>query len=152
MPKHVRINTPAARKPAALAELKLQMKRGHLKIAKYNQEQWIALMFCKGKDRINPETMLEAIRLLTDFRNPNAAIDWPKHWNELCPTIAGVAESIPRSATYFASEDVRDACEGATVAEECAHLLTTAPPTTPRPSNFTDEELQKWEVGSAEEL
>ena len=27
VPKHVRINTPAARKPAALAELKLRMKR-----------------------------------------------------------------------------------------------------------------------------
>ena len=61
------------------------------------------------KDRINPKTLLEAIRLLTDFRNLNAAIDWPRHWNELCPTIAGVAGSIPRSATHFASEDVGDA-------------------------------------------
>jgi site-specific DNA-cytosine methylase len=119
VPKHVRINTPAARKPAALAELKLRMKRGHLKLVKYEQKQWVASMFCKGKDRINPETMLEAIRLLTDFRNLNAAIDWPKHWNELCPTIAGVAESIPRSATHFASEDVSDAYEGARVAEDC---------------------------------
>ena len=42
VPKHVRINTPAARKPAALAELKLRMKRWHLKLVKYEQKQWIA--------------------------------------------------------------------------------------------------------------
>lgn len=77
VPKHVRINTPAARKPAALAELKLTMKRGHLKLVKYEHKQRIASMFCKGKDRINPETLLETIRLLTDFRNLKAAIDWP---------------------------------------------------------------------------
>ena len=152
VPKHVRINTPAARKPAALAELKLRMKRGHLKLVKYEQKQWIASMFCKGKDRINPETLLEAIRLLTDFRNLNAAIDWPRHWNELCPTIAGVAESIPRSATHFASEDVSDAYEGAKVAEDCRHLLTAAPPITLRPSDFTDEELREWGVDDVEVL
>ena len=75
VPKHVRINTPAARKPVALAELKLRMKRGHLKLVKYEQTQWIASMFCKGKDTINPETLVEATKLLTDFRNMKAAID-----------------------------------------------------------------------------
>ena len=138
----MRINTPTARTPAALAELKLRMKRGHLKLVKSEQKQRIASMFCKGKDRINPETLLQAIRLLTDFRNSNAAIDWLKHWNELCPTIAEVAESIPRSATHFASEDVSDAHEVAKVAEECRHLLTATPPITLRPIDFTDKELR----------
>lgn len=63
-----------------------------------------------------------------------------------------MAESIPRSATHFASEDVNDAHEGAKVAEECRHLLTAAPPITLRPSDFTDEELGEWGVDDVEAL
>ena len=48
-----------------------------MQLVKRERERWIASMFCKGKDRINPDTGLEAIRLLTDFRRLNAAITCP---------------------------------------------------------------------------
>ena len=54
VPVKTRMNTPAARIPAALAELKLRMKRGHLKVCAHKQEQWIAAMFYKSKGRITP--------------------------------------------------------------------------------------------------
>ena len=105
------MHTPTARKEAAMAEIELRTRRGHVRLTTHRREQWIANMFCKGKKRINPETLLEAIRLLTDFRNLNSAITWPVQWNEECPTIEGVKMNIPRGARWFASEDVSDAYE-----------------------------------------
>ena len=39
VPVKTQMNTPAARIPAALAELKLRMKRGHLKVCTQAEEQ-----------------------------------------------------------------------------------------------------------------
>ena len=100
-------------------------------------------MFCKGKNRINPETKLEAIRLLTDFRKLNSASNWPKQWNEYCPTINGIKNSMPANAKWFATEDISDAYEGAVTADS-RNFLTAAPPVPIRASMFTDEELTKW--------
>ena len=113
VPQSTRMNTPSGKRDAAVAEIKLRLKRGHLKLVRYKRKQWIASMFCKGKNRINPETLLEAIRLLTDFRKLNSASDWPKQWNEYCPTINGIKNSIPANARWFATEDISDAYEGA---------------------------------------
>jgi hypothetical protein len=128
--RHQRMHTPAARKEVAMAEIKLRLRRprGHVQLTTHKREQWIANMFCKGKKRINLETLLEAIRLLTDFRNLNSAITWPVQWKEECPTIEGVKMNIPRGAKWFASEDVSDAYESAVVHETSRHLLTAAPP------------------------
>ena len=73
VPQSTRMNTPSGKREAAVAEIKLRLKRGHLKLVRYRRKQWIAAMFCKGKNRINPETQLEAIRLLMDFRKLNSA-------------------------------------------------------------------------------
>ena len=152
VPKNNRMHTQAAKKPAAMAEIKLRMRRGHIQLVKHEREQWIANMFCKGKDRINPDTGLEAIRLLTDFRRLNAAITWPVQWNEECPTIEGIRQAIPHGSKWFASEDLSDAYESATVHPSCRHLLTAAPPVKLKASDFTDEELEDWGIGTKEEL
>ena len=152
VPQSTRMNTPSGKREAAVAEIKLRLKRGHLKLVRYKRKQWIAAMFCKGKNRINPETLLEAIRLLTDFRKLNSASDWPKQWNEYCPTISGIKDSIPANAKWFATEDISDAYEGATVTPESRHFLTAAPPVPINASMFTDEELEMWGSDSIEEL
>ena len=100
---------PAAREPAALAEIKLRLKRGRMQLATHKCEQWIANVFCKVKGRINPDTKLDAMRLLTDFRKLNSAITWLVQWNEECPTIEKVKLNIQTGAKWFASEDVSDA-------------------------------------------
>ena len=152
VPQSTRMNTPSGKRDAAMAEIRLRLKRGHLKLVRYQRNQWIAAMFCKGKNRINPETRLEAIRLLTDFRKLNSASDWPKQWNEYCPTIDGIKNAIPASAGWFATEDVSDAYEGAEVTADSRHLLTAAPPIPIRANMFTDEELEKWGTDSVKEL
>ena len=152
VPQSTRMNTPSGKRDAAVAEIKLRLKRGHLKLVRYKRKQWIASMFCKGKNRINPETLLEAIRLLTDFRKLNSASDWPKQWNEYCPTINGIKSSIPANARWFATEDISDAYEGATVTPESRHFLTAAPPVPIHANMFTDEELEMWGSDSIREL
>ena len=89
---------PAVRKEAAMAKIKLRLKGGHVQLTTHKREQWIANMFCKGKKRMNPETLLGAIRLLTDFRNLNSAITWPVQWNEdlECTRIGGVKINIQK--------------------------------------------------------
>ena len=144
VPIRERARTTPAREPAARAELKLRMQRGHLKLVTYNRKHWISRMFTKGKDRINPETNLEAIRFLTDLRELNSAIDWPGQWNDECPTIEGVASMIPKSAKYFAAEDIKDAYEGVDIDERCRHLLTVAPPFEIWASQYTDDELREF--------
>ena len=109
-------------------------------------------MFCKGKTRTNPETKLEATRLLTDFRKLNSASDWPKQWNEYCPTIEGIKTAIPNNAKWFASEDISDTYEGAQVTDDSRHYLTAAPPVPIKASMFTDEELRAYGADSIEEL
>ena len=152
VPQSTRMNTPSGKREAAVAEIQLRLKRGHLKLVRYRRKQWIAAMFCKGKNRINPETQLEAIRLLTDFRKLNSASNWPKQWNEYCPTIEGIKNAIPACARWFATEDVSDAYEGAEVTADSRHLLTAAPPVPIRASMFTDAELEEWGTDPVEEL
>ena len=152
VPKHARIKAFEHRRAAAIAGLRLRMERGHLKLVRYESNQWIANMFCKGKGRENPETGLEAIRLLTDFRKINAAIAWPKWWTEECPTIDRVKQSIPKTANYFASEDISDAYESARTSDDSRHLLTAVPPVVLKASMFSDEELEKWGIETVKEL
>ena len=150
VPKNNRMHTQAEKKPAAMAEIKLRMRRGHIQLVRHEREQWIANMFCKGKGRINPDTALEAIRLLTDFRRLNAAITWPVQWNEECPTIEGIRQAIPHGSKWFASEDLSDAYESATVHPSCRHLLTAAPPVKLKASDFIDKELDECGIGTKE--
>lgn len=93
-----RLTTSLKKVPAALAEIRLRLERGHLKLVTYQSDQWIAHTFCKNKNRINPETGLDAIRLLTDYRIFNSASWWPPQWNMDCPTIEKIKASIPKTA------------------------------------------------------
>jgi hypothetical protein len=144
VPIRERARTTPAREPAARAELKLRLQRGHLKLVTYDRKFWISRMFTKGKDRVNPETGLEAIRFLTDLREVNKAIQWPKQWGDECPTIERVAETIPRSARFFASEDVKDAYEGCGMDKRSRHMVVAATPFEVWAHQFTDEELRMF--------
>ena len=61
-------------------------------------------------------------------------------------------QAIPRGSKFFASEDVSDAYESARVTADSKHLLTAAPPIPLKASNFTDKELEEWDVGTVESL
>jgi site-specific DNA-cytosine methylase len=144
VPIRERARTTPAREPAARAELRLRMQRGHIKLVTYSRDQWVSRMFTKGKDRINPETGMEAIRFLTDLRELNKAIQWPSQWGDECPTIEHVTSTIPRDARYYAGEDIKDAYEGVNMDQRSRHLVTVAPPFEVLASDYTDEELSQF--------
>ena len=70
-----------------LAGLKQKFKKKHLRLVKYNENQWISQMLVKFKGRIDPDTLMEAFRALTDLRTINDNIDYPKFWEQMCNTI-----------------------------------------------------------------
>lgn len=152
VPHSERARTPSALLPAARAELRLRLERGHIKLVKYSPKAWMSRMFTKLKGRTNPQTGLEAIRFLTDLRTVNSAISWNKYWLDESPTIEKVRTQIPRNARYFASEDISDAYESSEIDERSKHLLHAVPPFPIRPEEFTDEELKRWSREPIEEL
>jgi hypothetical protein len=66
-------------------------------------------MFVKLKGRKDPETGLEMLRFLTDFRTVNSVLEWAEHWVARMPTLEDMRVSIPRSAQCFFPKDVKDA-------------------------------------------
>jgi hypothetical protein len=153
VPVKARYQTPTKLREATLHALRKKLDAGWLKLVPYDPEAWISMMFVKAKGRVDPETLLEAVRFLTDLRAVNAALDWPAHWMDKCPSIEGVRMGVPWWAEWFAEEDVSDAYEGMRLAEDRKNMLCCAPPIPVGPETFSREELQRWLTeGEIEEL
>ena len=71
VPRRSRYQTAPKLRDAAVATLRERIGSGVLKLVTYDREQYITMMFCKPKGRIDPETGLEKLRLLTDLRPVN---------------------------------------------------------------------------------
>ena len=144
VPRHKRFYAPHQRRAAVLAGLKQKFKKKHLRLVKYNENQWISQMFVKFKGRIDPDTLMEAFRALTDLRTVNDNIDYPKFWEQMCNTIDQMVQTMPEYAEWFASEDISDAYEGMMIAMGDTSFLTCVPPIQLKWSDFTVEELKEW--------
>jgi hypothetical protein len=144
VPVRARYQTPTKLREATLSALRKKLDAGWLKLVPYDPKAWISMMFVKAKGRVDPETLLEAVRFLTDLRAVNAALEWPAHWMDKCPSIEAVRMGVPWWAEWFAEEDVSDAYEGMRLAEHLKNMLCCAPPIPVGPETFTREELGRW--------
>ena len=146
IPRSDRFRAAQERRPAVWAALKQKMRKKQLKLVEYSKEQYISQMFCKMKGRIDPETMVEACRMLNDLQNVNSIIDWPKWWDEFVPTIEGAKAKLPRWAKWYVALDISNAYESMIIHPEWAHMLTVVPPVPMTAGDFTKEELIEFGI------
>jgi hypothetical protein len=150
VPRRSRFQTPEKLKVAVIAALRQKLKDRSMKLVPYGPDQWIIMMFAKGKGRIDPETGEEAVRFLTDLRQVNAALKWPEHWNDQMATLQALREDVPSWAAWFSAEDISNAFEGIDLSDELREMLTVVPPVPLGPRVFTPEELRDWGHTDAE--
>ncbi len=132
------------------AAIKQKLSDRTMRLVKYGPEQWISQMFAKAKGRLDSTTKLEAVRLLTDLRALNAALEYAAHWNLEMPTLSNLRYDMPAWAKFFGQGDISNAFESMWLAEGQRHLLTAVPPVPLGSSDFTDEEMIGYGMGAEE--
>lgn len=122
-----------------------------MKLVKYSPEQWISMMFAKPKGRIDLETQLEAIRLLTVMRALNAALEYAEPCSLEMSTLENLRYDVPSWAMRFGQGDISSAFESMWLAEGQQHMLTVVPQLRLGPEDFTEEDTKVFGM-SAEEI
>ena len=146
IPRSDRFRAAQERRPAVWAALKQKMRKKQLKLVEYSKEQYISQMFCKMKGRIDPETMMEACRMLNDLQSVNSIIDWPAWWDQFVPTIEGAKAKLPRWAKWYVALDISNAYESMLIHPDWAHMLTVVPPVPMTAGDYTREELIEFGI------
>ena len=107
-------------------------------------------MFAKPKVRLDPETNLEAIKLLTGLRALNEALEYAEHWNLEMPTLENLRYDVPSWARFFGQGDISSAFESMWLKDGQQHLLTVVPPMKLGPEGFSEEDLREFGIGEEE--
>ena len=150
VPRRARYQTAPKLRDAAVANLRERISAGVLKLVTYSRDQYITMMFCKPKGRIDAATGLEKLRLLTDLRPVNELLTWSASWMDLTPSLASVRSSVPTCSAFFAGEDISSAFELMLIDERDRHMLTVVPPVRLTIDMFTNAELLSWGYTSEE--